>query len=123
MKLSDDVCVHHVNHIRSDNRPENLVALTASEHAKEHALEDGKHVGQRYCIDCGKAIGKGATRCVACYGIHQRTKNYPTKEKLSELIQTMSNCAIGRLYDVSDSSVRKWRKKYGLPPASTQRVS
>ena len=33
--------VHHPNHNRSDNRPENLDALDGSAHALMHAEEDG----------------------------------------------------------------------------------
>lgn len=31
--------VHHINHIKRDNRPENLQVMTQSEHAKLHANE------------------------------------------------------------------------------------
>lgn len=40
--------VHHINRIKHDNRPENLIVLTAEEHTQLHAREDwesGKYTG------------------------------------------------------------------------------
>jgi hypothetical protein len=35
--LRDDECVHHINGVRDDNRPDNLVALTRACHQSLHA--------------------------------------------------------------------------------------
>lgn len=47
--------IHHINGIRGDNRPENLIALSASEHKKEHgspsvALYHAEHPGHAAAI-------------------------------------------------------------------------
>lgn len=36
--------VHHINGVRADNRPENLVALTVSQHAQEHGWNPGRNL-------------------------------------------------------------------------------
>lgn len=46
----------------------------------------------------------------------RKIKENPTKEELAEMLKTMSWCAIGRKYFVTDNSVRKWARKYGLIP-------
>ena len=40
--------------------------------------------------------------------------------ELLELIKTKSFCEIGRIYGVSDNSIRKWCKKEGLPSTKTE---
>lgn len=44
--LKPDEDVHHINHNKKDNRPENLMVISKSEHSKFHGLErvlDGTH--------------------------------------------------------------------------------
>ena len=40
-KILPNECVHHINHIKTDNREENLRLMTRSEHSRLHRLEDG----------------------------------------------------------------------------------
>ena len=43
--IKDDEVVHHINHIRNDNRIENLQLMTFKEHAKLHMIE--RHTKER----------------------------------------------------------------------------
>lgn len=45
----------------------------------------------------------------------RKVKNRPSKEELKTLIKEKSMVKIGKMYGVSDNSVRKWCKKYNLP--------
>ena len=138
VKLKKTEYVHHKNHDRSDNSVENLVMLSASEHAQLHALEDGKNVidksdvssystgtkgvvrVKRTCPDCGKPVKGGAVRCMSCFRKSRQHPAMPSKDVLAEYIQTMNNVEIGKLCGVSDRAVAKWRKKYGLPSSDEQ---
>lgn len=46
--LRDDERVHHDNEIKTDNRPENLIVTTASEHGREHADRRGRDALGRF---------------------------------------------------------------------------
>ena len=50
--LRSDEHVHHKNHIRWDNRPENLEVIPASEHLRQHARP--KEYITIVCPMCGK---------------------------------------------------------------------
>lgn len=73
-----------------------------------------------YCIDCGKQLNrKGTLRCQNCE-IENRRKNsvvfsYITREELKKLIRTLPFTTIGKQYNVSDNTIRKWCKRYNLP--------
>lgn len=68
-----------------------------------------------YCEDCGKEITKGARRCHACASVAQQKCERPSREELKEMIRKIPFTKIGEKYSVSDNSVRKWCKNFGLP--------
>lgn len=72
-------------------------------------------VTSNFCVDCGKPIGRAATRCVDCYKKHIHPLDIPTKEELKDLIRTVSFTKIGEKYGRTDNAVRKWCDYYNLP--------
>lgn len=59
-----------------------------------------KYIRAEMCSECRKK---------------ERKKNIPPKEDLEALIYKMKLIEIGRMYNVTDSAVRGWCKKYNLP--------
>ena len=73
------------------------------------------------CKDCGCEICKGSIYCVTCLNNYRKNnvknrkvKNRPSKEELVRLLQDNSWVKIGKMYNVSDNSIRKWAKLYQI---------
>ena len=74
-----------------------------------------KHTQKYYCIDCGKEISKGSTRCVQCNAKQARKGLEISREELKKLIRILPFTTIGKQFNVSDNAIRKWCIKFNLP--------
>lgn len=70
----------------------------------------GKYYQKKERDENGRTIGQTIN------SVRQRkVKNRPTKEELSGMVNNQSFAEIGREFGVSDNTIRKWCKYYGLP--------
>lgn len=86
-------------------------------YSKYDAEKPSTLIKKFYCPDCGAEITRGAERCKKC-AIEKRKLEHPvpiTREDLKQRIRKESFVSIGKDFQVTDNSVRKWCKKYGLP--------
>lgn len=119
---------HHINGIHNDNRLENLMLLCPNCHAltdnycsknkkKKKKVKVMSSVGvEKVCPICGKkffAKNKNQKYCSQkCY--HSTTNKRPERDILEKLVTENTNTKIGKMYGVSESMVRKWRKMYDI---------
>ena len=73
-----------------------------------------------YCIDCGKILNHGGKRCFICDKKHSRIVERPTREELKNMIRNFSFVEIGKKFNVTDNSIRKWCDSYDLPRTKSE---
>lgn len=126
-KLTDKEIVHHLDEVRSNNSPENLLVLEESQHLKLHAWMNKNFIvpkpnyairklkGCIRCKVCEEPINEGMVYCsVDCNNLDKESKIKPAREVLEKLINQHPMTKIGEMFGVSDNAVRKWCKSYSL---------
>ena len=68
-----------------------------------------------YCIDCGKEIFPTAVRCKSCSDLVQQTMARPQPIELAKLISLYGFDGVGRQFNVSGNTIKKWCKAYKIP--------
>ena len=87
-------------------------------HDREYPIRKQKRREKCFCIDCGKEIYYGSTRCLPCENAHRVKEKPISREKLKQLIRTTPFTTIGKIFGVSDNAIRKWCKSFNLPSKS-----
>lgn len=88
----------------------------------EYPLRQQKRREIKFCCDCNVQLKDyNSVRCPKCDKIHQRkVKDRPDRDLLKTLIRTKSFTEIGRLYGVTDNTIRKWCKGVNLPTKKSE---
>ena len=114
IRLSLQVLNAKKRHKKKKNRK--IKRIKKIEKSRQFKIKKKEKVQKKNCCcDCGKIITHGAKRCPACYQKSQRIVDRPNREELKLLIRSTSFTTIGKKFNVSDNTIRKWCKFYGLP--------
>lgn len=103
--------VHHKNGNWLDNNPENLEFLCPNCHSQEANYKSACKENKK-CIDCFCCISKNAKRCKSCAAkLRPKKIDWPSKQKLEEMLKNESYCSIAKKLKVSDNAIRKRLKR------------
>ena len=92
-------------------------------------LRDRRSWKEKTCEYCKKEFQTIVPEQIFCSRIcaaqftnfnNRKVKNRPSKDELENLLKENNWCAIGRMFSVSDNSVRKWARAYGIIPRVKQ---
>ena len=108
--------LHHIDGNHNNNDLDNLQLLCPNCHSQtENYCGSANKTEPNKCKMCGENINKYSTYCVKCSHFLRRKTNRPTKEQLLEDKNALKSfVAIGKKYNVSDNTIRKWFKSYEL---------
>ena len=72
------------------------------------------------CSECGAETTVKNGLCINCAREKSRKAERPDRETLKSLIRTTPFTTIGKNYNVTDNTIRKWCKAYNLPHKSSE---
>jgi DNA-directed RNA polymerase subunit RPC12/RpoP len=113
-KPSSDILleVNHIDHIKINNMCSNLEWVSKS----ENLLKKGDYYGRvsYNCLDCKTKLSDNkAKRCKSCSFLNSRkVKNRPSKETIESLLRNKSFVEVGKLFNVSDNTIKSWLNGY-----------
>lgn len=85
--------------------------LTKAERVKERTSK---------CPQCGGPMHPTSTLCADCYKIAQRLHERPSRQELKDLIRTTPFTQIGKLFNVTDTTIRNWCIGEKLPSKASE---
>jgi hypothetical protein len=104
--------VHHIDKNPSNNIISNFILLSSNE---EHCIVHSTSYGHTHpCEWCGKETHNDHFCSKECTGIAHRRVERPTKDELESLLKTTTCYGLGKRFGVSDKSVYKWARAYGI---------
>ena len=81
----------------------------------EYPIRNYKSKKQFFCKICNSPVSKNGNICQKCNGLSQQKVKRPTKEELYKLLKENNFSIVGKIYGISDTTIRRWCISYGIP--------
>ena len=111
--------IHHIDGNHYNNDFSNLSLLCPNCHSLEEnnsgaANKKDKLDKEVYYCSCGNKVSQKGSICQECIKKSQRVVERPSKEELIKLLKENNFTKAGKIFGVSDNTIRKWCKYYGI---------
>ena len=114
--------LHHINGDNTDNRLENLQILCPNCHSQTDNYCGQANIKEKevhYCQDCGRELKcKNSVYCLSCASKRRKKIDVTKEELLRVLKETGNRLQASKYFGVSETTIRKWCKRFGLPEKS-----
>ena len=106
--------LHHIDGNHFNNDLDNLQLLCPNCHSLTDTYCGRKNKTEHKCKECSKEISRWSNSglCQDCTKKKQRKVERPSLEELEKLLSNNSYVAVGKMFNVSDNTIRKWIKNY-----------
>lgn len=104
--------LHHKNGDHSDNRLDNLQLLCPNCHSQTENF-CGTAKEKYFCMECGRQLKTKAKLCVSCSAKRARRELWTERIK-SSIEKGLNNVEMADVFNVSETTIRHWRKKLNL---------
>ena len=114
--------IHHINGNHHDNRLENIQILCPNCHSQTDTYS-GKNANRDNNTKYNKNLSKKSVTKDKWLEFQEKRweNNHPSKETLCSVFKEIGSFrGVGKLYNVSDKSIVKWFKHYGLPTSKKE---
>ena len=106
--------LHHKDGNHLNNNLENLQILCPNCHSQTDSYCGSSNKAPKkkyYCANCGKEKSTNSKYCSVCSSLFRRKVERPTLEQLNKDFKELKTfVAVGKKYNVSDNTIRKWLK-------------
>lgn len=111
--------LHHIDGDETNNTLENLQILCPNCHSQtdNYCGSANRVEKQKYhCSQCGREIKTNSKLCPSCAANNRKIVDWDSEiDTLKQYLKEgKNNCEIGELYNVSDATIRKYRKKFNI---------
>lgn len=113
--------LHHIDGDEKNNELSNLQMLCPNCHSQTEnycgsANKPTKEKEANHCLECGREIHNRSKLCTSCAAKHRTVVDWKQQiDNLKKYIESgKNNIEIGNIYNVSEATIRKYRKKFNL---------